>query len=268
MTIDQTDRPTTLWDEGDYSAVGVRIAAMAEDLCEIAGILGGMRVLDVATGNGNAALCAARRDCAVVAVDTAPTLLERARRRSDAEGLDVDVRWGDAERLGFDDGSFDAVVSSVGVQFAADQASAAQELVRVCRPGGTIAMANWSPHDLWLELPAIMARHAPPPPGAASPMTWGTVEGLQTLFGADAHIELVPRTFRYHFATPERYVEMMLGTFPPFVRLMRSVDDTTRAAFRADLLDLARRWNEGGDESLSLPLTYVVVVVSTTRRRR
>lgn len=256
----------TLWDLGDYSAVGVRIASIAEDLCETADLRGGSDVLDVATGNGNAAMCAARRDARVVGIDIAPGLLDRARARRDSEGLEIRYELGDAEHLSFDHDSFDMLLSCVGVQFAADQPRVAGELLRVCRPGGRIALANWSPHDLWTELPTLMAEYAAPAPAAASPMTWGTESGLRSLFGDGVAIRIEPRTFRYRFASEARYVDMMVRSFPPFVRTLQQLEETARVDFERDLGDLVGRWNEATDGTLVLPLTYVIALVDPSAR--
>ena len=250
-----------LWSHGDYVQVGSRIASIAEDLCETADVRGGRRVLDVATGHGNVALCAARREAAVVGVDIVPELVEAGRARLRADGLEADLRVGNAEALEFDDDSFDAVLSCVGVQFTVDQQAAASELVRVCRPGGRLALACWTPLDLWAELPAMQARHVPPAAGAPSPMVWGTEEGLRALFGPEPTIAMHPRTFRYRSATAASYAEMMLESFPPFVALLAQLDDAGRASFAQELLALAERWNEVDDGSLVLPLTYSVVTI-------
>lgn len=255
------DAARTLWRQGDYTAVGTRIASMAEDLCEFADVRGGMRVLDVATGHGNVAICAARREATVTGIDIVPGLVDVASRRLAADGLEADVRVGNAEALDVPDDSFDVVLSCVGVQFTVDQRAAARELRRVCKPGGRIALACWTPLDLWSELPAIQARHLPPPPGAPSPMTWGTEAGLRDLFGDNVEMAFAPRTFRYRCRTPQSYVDMMTRTFPPFVALHERVDDETADSFDAELLDMAKRWNEVDDGSLVLPLTYHLVTI-------
>lgn len=250
-----------LWGRGDYVQVGSRIASIAEDLCEVADVRGGQRVLDVATGHGNVAVCAARREAVVCAVDIVPELVAVARKRLETEGLAADVLVGNAEALEFDDDTFDIVLSCVGTQFTVDQHACARELMRVCRPGGRIALACWTPDDLWSELPAIQARHLPPPPGAPSPMVWGTETGLASLFDAVGELALHPRVFRYRAASPESYVAMMVETFPPFVALRAQVDEPTAASFEAELLALANRWNEADDGSLILPLTYTVATL-------
>src|SRR5512147_2374154 len=169
-------RQQTTWASGDYASVAARIPIVAERLCDAADIHAGDRVLDVATGTGNAALAAARCGAVVTGVDYVPALLDRGRIRATAEGLEVDYQEGDAEALSFADDSFDAVLSVFGVMFAPDQEKAAAELLRVCRPGGTIALACWTPDGFIGEMFRAMARHVPPPSGLRSPMEWGSEE--------------------------------------------------------------------------------------------
>jgi SAM-dependent methyltransferase len=163
-------RQRQVWASGDYAAVGTRILIMSELLCEAVDLRAGQLVLDVATGSGNAALAAARRGCEVTGVDYVPSLLERARVRARAEGLPVTFREGDAEQLPFPDASFDVVLSVVGVMFAPDQERAARELLRVCRPGGKIGLANWTPDGFNAEMTRVMTRYVPPPPGLNPPV--------------------------------------------------------------------------------------------------
>lgn len=250
-----------LWETGDYTVVGTLITPIAEDLCETAAIRPGGSVLDVATGHGNTALAAARRDLRVTAIDLVPSLLDRAALRAEAEGLGIDFRLGNAEDLSFPDDTFHAVLSSVGVQFVGDQKATAAELRRVCRPGGRIALANWTPVDLWTELPVVQAKYAPPPAGAPSPMTWGTEPGLRSLFGADVEIEVTTRTFRYRMENAARYVEILLSTYPPFVRMGQNLDRRAFAAFAQELRELVDKWNEATDGSLVLPMRYIVALV-------
>ena len=258
------DASRAIWAVGDYTVVGTRVFSVADGLCELADLRGGQRVLDIAAGHGNATLCAARRDTEVTAVDVVPELLDAARSRLDTEGLDATVREGNAEALDFPDDSFDVVLSSLGLQFVADQTAAASEALRVCRSGGRIAMASWTPFDAWSELGPLQARYLPPPPDAPSPMVWGTEDGLRGLFGEAADLSLWPRTFRARAASPQRYVEMMTASFPPMVRLITAVGPDAAEDFRRDLLALVRRWNEVDDGSLVLPLMYVVALVEVS----
>jgi ubiquinone/menaquinone biosynthesis C-methylase UbiE len=249
-----------LWDSGDYTLVGTRLTAIAEELCETAGVTAGLRVLDVATGHGNTALAAARRDAEVVGIDIAPSLVVRAAERARVEGLDISFREGNAEAIDEPTDAFDIVTSSLGVQFAGDQASTAAELLRVVRPGGRIALACWSPNGFYAELPTLVWEYAPAPPSAPSPMTWGTEDGLRSLLGRSVALVVHPRTFRLRFRSIDRYLELVLPTFPPFVQLGRRVDPRPHAEFVARLAELLDRWNEADDGTLVLPMTYVVAL--------
>ncbi len=267
--LESTPEPTSttatreLWKSGDYSVVSSRLLIAAEDLCETADVRGGRRALDVASGDGNTALAAARRDVQVTAVDIVPELVARAQDRARSEGLDISASVGNAEALDFDDNSFDLVLSTFGVPFAVDQRAAASELLRVCRPEGRIALANWSPLDFLSELPAVQAKAAPPPPGVPSPMNWGTEVGLRDLFGPSPSITIYPRTFRYRFATVDRYLDVFLSAYAPFVRLAERIGQSAFSAFSQDYAELVAKWNEARDGSLVLPMRYVVAIVDT-----
>ena len=208
-----------LWNAGDYSVVSSRVMIAAEALCETADVRGGRRALDVACGDGNTALAMARRDLRVTAVDIVPALVERAQERARFEGLDIEFAVGNAEALDFKDNSFDVVLSSFGVSFAADQQAVASELLRVCRPGGRIALANWSPLDFWSELPGVQAKFAPPPPGAPSPMKWGSEEGLRELFRVSA----IDRDPSPHIPLPIRDGRALPQCVVAFVLAVRAV---------------------------------------------
>src|SRR5512132_2697614 len=187
-------RQRQTWASGDYAAVASRIVLMAERLADAADLRAGERVLDVACGSGNAALAAARCGCEVTGIDYVPELLDRGRERAAAEGLSVDFAEGDAEALQFPDGAFDAVLSCVGVMFTPDQERAAAELVRVCRPGGTIALANWTPSSLVGHLFRTVTGYVPAPAGVRPPGLWGTEERLQELLGpAVSRLEVARR---------------------------------------------------------------------------
>src|SRR5881396_1462296 len=189
-------RQQQTWASGDFAVVAARIVLVAEQLCDTADLHAGWRVLDVATGSGNAAIAAARLACTAVGVDYVPALLERGRERAAAEGLEVELVEGDAEALPFADASFDAVTSVFGSMFAPDHARTAAELLRVCRPGGTIALASWTPEGFIGELFRTVGAHVPPPAGVASPLLWGTEAHLRELLGAGiASLEVAERTF-------------------------------------------------------------------------
>jgi len=249
------------WAAGDFSAVGTRIAIVGETLCEAVDLRAGSRVLDVACGSGTAALAAARRFCEVVGVDYVPALLERGRERAVAERLEIDFREGDAEALPFPDASFDVVLSTFGVMFAPDQPRAAAELLRVCRPGGTIGLANWTPESTAGQMFALTARRLPPPPGLAPPTRWGTEEGLQALLGdgiADLRIERRHIVFRA--VTPEAWLDFFRTNFGPMVRAFAALDEAGQAAYASDLLDLVRNHNKADDGTLASRSEYLEVV--------
>ena len=234
------ERQRRMWASGDYAAVAARIHPIAERLCEAADLLAGSRVLDVATGSGNAAIAAARCGCDVVGIDYVPALLDRARVRTRAEGLAVDFVEADAEALPFADASFDAVLSVVGVMFAPDHERAAAELMRVCRPTGTIAIASWTPEGFIGELLRTVARHAPPPPGLRPPVAWGDRTRLAELLGDGVvTINAEKRTHTFRHRTPEEFADFFLTNYGPTERAAAALQEAERAAFRSDLATLA-----------------------------
>src|SRR3954463_6729554 len=191
------------WSSGDYAVVGTTLQIVGEELCEALDLRPGSKVLDVAAGNGNATLAAARRWCDVISTDYVPALLERGRERAMAEKLSVEFREADAEALPFPDGSFDAVLSTFGVMFTPDQDKAASELLRVCRPGGKIGLANWTPDGFIGQVFKTLGRHIPPPAGVKSPALWGTKARLVELFGAQAGaIDVETRAFAFRYRSP------------------------------------------------------------------
>jgi SAM-dependent methyltransferase len=253
-----------MWAEGDFARIGLSQTIVGELLCEAADVLPGDRVLDVACGAGNAALAAARRFAKVTGLDFVPALLDHARERSRAELLD-DMEWieGDAEKLPFEDGSFDVVMSTFGVMFAPNQRKAAAELLRVCRPGGRIAMANWTLDGFVGQLFATTARHVPLPPGLDPPMLWGTEERLRELWGdgiSDLRIEHRYAAIRY--PSPEYGLEYYRTWFGPTKAALERLEPAAGDAFAADLLALMRRENTAGDRALVMPSGYAEVVAT------
>ena len=238
---------------------------MAEHLCDTADLQAGWRVLDVATGSGNAAIAAARHGCTAVGVDYVPALLESGRRRAEAEGLSVELLEGDAESLPFPDSSFDAVTSVFGSMFAPDHAQAAGELLRVCRPGGTIGLANWTPDGFIGELFRTVGAHVPPPAGVQSPMLWGTEAHLRTLFGdAIASLEIEERTFTFRFESAEEFVDFFRTWYGPTLKAFAALEGDARDALEQDLLALARRSDRlGGAGAIAIPATYIEAVAVT-----
>jgi len=195
-------RQQAAWGSGDYAVVGTTLQIVGETLCEAVDLRSGQRVLDVAAGNGNATLAAARRFAEVVSTDYVPALLERAAERAKAERLTVTFRQADAEALPFDDASFDVVLSTFGVMFTPDQQQAARELLRVCRPGGKIGLANWTPDSFIGQLFKTIGKHVPPPAGVKSPALWGSKPHLDGLFGSQATIAATERQFTFRYRSP------------------------------------------------------------------
>jgi ubiquinone/menaquinone biosynthesis C-methylase UbiE len=254
-----------IWASGDYAAVAARIQLIAERLIDVADIPAGSSVLDVATGSGNAAIAAARSDCAVTGIDYVPSLLERARARAAAEGLDVQFSEGDAESLPFDDGSFDAVVSVLGVMFTPDQESAASELLRVVRPGGTIALANWTPSSFVGEMLRTVGRRVPPPAGVRSPLEWGTEPRLAKLLGGGvSELTVRERQFVFRFRSVETFVAFFRAHYGPVHTAFAKLDEDGQAGLERELAEVATRHHRPAGASLAIPSDYVEVIA--TRR--
>ncbi|HEX2725855.1 MAG TPA: methyltransferase domain-containing protein [Beijerinckiaceae bacterium] len=255
-------RQQAAWSSGDYAVVGTTLQIVGEELCEALDLRAGHRVLDVAAGNGNVALAAARRWCEVVATDYVPALLDRASQRAAADGLRMEFRVADAEALPFADESFDAVVSTFGVMFTADQDRAAAELVRVCRRGGKIGLANWTPDGFIGQLFKTIGRHVPPPAGVRSPAQWGTRARLAELFTPHgATVEATPRHFVFRYRSPEHWLEVFRTFYGPAQKTFDSLDTHGQTALERDLLDLARGFNRAGDGTLAAPSEYLEVVI-------
>jgi ubiquinone/menaquinone biosynthesis C-methylase UbiE len=249
------------WASGDYAAVAARIQSIAEQLIDAADLAAGSLVLDVATGSGNAAIAAARSGATVTGVDYVPALLERARVRAAAEGFAIEFFDGDAEELTFPDASFDAVVSVLGVMFTADQEGAAAELLRVTRPGGTIALANWTPSSFVGEMFRTVGRHVPPPAGVRSPLQWGTEPRLAELLGEGvSELLMRPRTFVFRFRSPDEFVTFFRTNYGPVHTAFAKLDDGARTQLADDLAELAATHDRSPGPSLAIPSEYLEVV--------
>ena len=255
-------RQQQAWSSGDYTAVAAKIVLVAEQLCDAADLHAGWRVLDVATGNGNAAIAAARHGCTVVGIDYVPALLERGRERAAAERLDVELLEADEEALPFPEASFDAVVSVFGSMFAPDHGRTAGEMLRVCRPGGTIAVASWSPDGFIGELFRTIGKYVPPPAGLRSPMLWGTEDHLRELFGGGiASLAAAQRTFTFRFRSAEEFAWFFRTWYGPTLKAFAALDEDGRAALEQDLVDLARRFDRlGTGGAVAMPSTYLEAV--------
>jgi ubiquinone/menaquinone biosynthesis C-methylase UbiE len=251
------------WSSGDYAVVGTTLQIVGEELCEALDIRSGQRVLDVAAGNGNVTLAAARRWCDVLATDYVPALLARARERAAAERLKIEFREADAEALPFADGSFDAVVSTFGVMFTPDQERAAGELVRVCRRGGKIGLANWTPEGFIGQLFKTIGKHLPPPAGVKSPALWGTRAGLTELFGPHASsIKSAQRHFVFRYRSPQHWLDIFKTYYGPLLKAFDSVPPAKQAELESDISALIDQFNRSGDGTMVVPSEYLEVVIA------
>lgn len=251
------------WGAGDYGRIGITLQITGETLCEAIDLRAGQRVLDVAAGNGNATLAAARRFCKVVSTDYVAALLDQSRIRTDAEGLAVEFREADAEALPFEDGAFDTVISTFGVMFAPDHASAASELVRVCRPGGKIGLANWTPNSFIGQLFKTVARYVPPPAGVRSPAEWGTRAFLEQHFGATAsRIEATPRQFTFRYHSSKHWLDVFSAFYGPTLKAFEAVAERESENLRRDLHALIDAHNRADDGTMVVPSQYLEIVIT------
>lgn len=255
-------RQQVMWASGDFAVIGTTLQLVGELLCEAMDLRSGQRVLDVACGNGQATLAAARRFCEVTGLDYVPSLLERARERARADRLDVVFVEGDAEAMPFADDSFDAVLSTYGVMFAPDQERTARELTRVCRSGGKIGLASWTPEGMIGELLKIVGGHVPPPKGLRPTVLWGTEAHLSALFGDRARLLQVERKhFNFRYRSPEHCVEVFRRYYGPTFKAFEALAPEGQAALERDMLAMLARHNRADDGSLVAPAEYLEVVL-------
>jgi len=256
-------RQQKTWASGDYAVVASRIVLASELLADAADLQAGWEVLDVACGNGNATLAAARSGAHATGIDYVPGLLEGGRARAVAEGLDVEFRLGDTEDLPVPDGYFDAVLSVFGAMFAPDHQLAADEIIRATRPGGTVGLASWTPDGFIGQMFGVITGHVPGPPGIASPLLWGTEQHLSDLFGpAAAGARSVQRTFTWRFTSPDDFVAFFRRWYGPALKAFEVLDEDGRAALADDLAQLARRWDRNHGGSIAIPATYLETILT------
>jgi len=249
------------WASGDYAVIGTTLQIVGEQLCETIDLQPGCKVLDVAAGNGNATLAAARRYCDVTSTDYVDTLLAKGRLRAEAEGLSPDFQTADAEALPFADNSFDVVLSTFGVMFTPDQERAAAELLRVCRPGGVVALANWTPEGLIGQMFKTLGTHLPPAAGVKSPARWGTAKGIVELFGnGAAAMELTPRRFTFRYLSADHFLEVFRTYYGPVHKAFLALGDG-RDALDRDLRGLLQKFNTSAGDTLTAPADYVEAVI-------
>lgn len=253
----------TAWASGDYAVIGTTLQIVGESLVEACDVYCDERVLDVAAGNGNASLAAARRGCKVTSTDYVGALLERGAERARADHLDVEFQTADAENLPFANASFDVVLSTFGVMFTPDQTKAAAELLRVCRPGGRIGLANWTPDGYIGQVFKTLGRHLPPPAGVQPPSRWGVVSHLETLFGPSAtSIRATPVMFNFRYRSAAHFIDVFRTWYGPVHKAFAALPADGAAALEKDLTELLNRMNRAGDHSLVVPSEYLEVVIT------
>ena len=251
----------TAWSSGDYAIIGTTLQIVGETLCEAVDLQAGQRVLDVAAGNGNATLAAARRWADVTALDYVPALLDRARERATAERLAVTFHEGDAENIHFQDDSFDVVLSTFGAMFSPNQERVARELLRVCVPGGKIGMANWTPEGFVGQLFKTIGKYVPPLPGIKSPALWGTTARLRELFEANATIRTEKRYFVFRYKSADHWLEIFRNYYGPVLKAYAALDVDKQISLTRDLHELMEKFN-GSADRLAIAAEYLEVVIS------
>ena len=258
-------RQQAIWASGDYAVLGITLQIVGETLAEAADIRAAERVLDIAAGNGNATLAAARRFADVTSTDYVPALLDKASARASAEGLRVHFEVADAEALPYADASFDAVLSTFGVMFAPRHERCAGEMLRVVRSGGRIGLANWTPDGFIGQLFKRVGRYTPPPVGLSPPVLWGAPEHVQALFGAQAsNLRMQRKLFHFRYRSPAHWLQVFRDFYGPLNRAFAAIDAERQAALAADITALLRASNIGGEDSLIVPAEYLEIVA--TRR--
>jgi len=251
------------WSSGDYAIIGTTLQIVGEELCEALDIRSGQTVLDVAAGNGNATLAAARRWCKVISTDYVPSLLERGRMRAAADGLSVEFKEADAEALPFGDGAFDAVISTFGVMFTPNQDRAAGELLRVCKSGGKIGLANWTPEGFIGQVFKTLGKYLPPPAGVKSPALWGTKARIDEMFAAQASdIQIARRRFAFRYLSAEHFLEIFKTYYGPVLKAFAALDAANQEGLKRDLLTLIAATNRAEDGTMVVPSEYLEVVVT------
>jgi ubiquinone/menaquinone biosynthesis C-methylase UbiE len=251
------------WSSGDYAVVGTTLQIVGEELCEALDLRSGQKVLDVAAGNGNATLAAARRWCEVVSTDYVPSLLERGRLRAEADGLLIKFKEADAEALSFTDASFDAVLSTFGVMFTPNQDQAAAELIRVCRSGGKIGLANWTPEGFIGQLFKTLGKYLPPSAGVKSPALWGTEARIKEMFGASAaSIKAERRHFNFRYRSPDHFLDVFKNFYGPMLKAFAALDAEKQEGLRNDLFVLIGRMNRAEDGTMIVPSEYLEIVIT------
>lgn len=256
------NKQNAAWSSGDYAVIGTTLQIVGETLAESLDLVPGSSVLDVAAGNGNATLAFARRWHEVTSTDYVGDLLEKGRRRAEAEGHEVDFRIADAEALPFQDDSFDAVVSTFGVMFTPNQKQAASELLRVCKPGGRIGMANWTARGFVGQLFKTLGGHVAPPAGVSSPALWGDADWLGEAFADASSVGIELRSFVFRYRDPQHFVDLFRALYGPVHKAFLALDEAGQAALEADMLALIGRFNTATDGTMCVPGEYAEVTIT------
>jgi SAM-dependent methyltransferase len=256
-------RQQAAWSSGNYAIVGSTLQIVGEELCEALDLKSGSKVLDVAAGNGMASLAAARRWCEVTSTDYVPALLERGRARADAEGMAIEFREADAENLPFDNGHFDTVISTFGVMFTPNQDKAAAELLRVCKPQGTIGLANWTPDGFIGQVFKTLGKYLPPPAGTKSPALWGTRGRLGEMFDAGASsVKAQPRLFNFRYRSADHFLDVFKTFYGPVLKAFAALEPAKQEQLRDDLFALIVRMNRATNGSMVVPSEYLEVIIT------
>ena len=255
-------RQQATWSSGDFAIIGTTLQIVGETLAEAVDVRAGERVLDVAAGNGNATLAAARRFAEVTSTDYVPALLDKGRARAEAEGVKVDFQIADAEELPFADASFDVVLSTFGAMFTPNHARPASEMLRVLRSGGRIGLANWTPEGFIGQLFNVIGSYLPPPAGVKSPALWGTEPHIVSLFGPQADaIHCIRKQFNFRYRSSAHWIQVFRDYYGPTLKAFAALDAGKRASLQRDITDLLERLNTAGKHSLVVPAEYLEVVI-------
>lgn len=257
------EKQKAIWGSGDYGRIGVTLQITGEQLCESLDVKAGETVLDVAGGNGNVSLSAARRFCKVISTDYVETLLEQSRRRAEAEGFDIHYQFADAEDLPFKNNHFDNVVSTFGVMFAPDQAQCATELLRVCKKGGKIGVANWTPQGFIGQLFKLIGQYITPPAGVQSPALWGTKDFYDRHFVSEAEqIEYRTRDFNFRYESPRHWLDLFRTYYGPVNKVFEVLDSDKATDLEQDILNLIAKFNRDQNGRMIVPSEYLEVIVT------
>ena len=254
------EKQHSAWSSGNYAMIGTTLQIVGEKLVQAVDIRAGQRVLDVAAGNGNASLAAARHWTHVTSTDYVPALLDRARERAQADGLAIEFRQADAEALPFEDHSFDVVLSTFGVMFTPNQEKAASELVRVCKPGGKIGLANWTPDGFIGLLFKLIAKYIPPMPGVKSPSAWGSEPHLQELFGDSVALTIKRRNYEFRYKNAQHWLDIFRSYYGPLLKAFGALNEEQQANLATDVIHLLDSFNRSDDDTLVVPSEYLQVV--------